>query len=946
MSDYSIFINKWFIRTNDPDAYFEIRHIKETMVKDKDGKEKKAKIVKSKYFNNPDEAIRWTDENKETLGNDEWNIYYGVNPRYKLTEAERSKYFGKQKDFSLEKYKELGGSKEYIKKIIARHSDLDQINKDDRTGASEENYRKAMEVSKTFVKILKEKNAEGFVISSGNGIQTFIFLQKPIYTGSDETVFKEQGQRNLTLAEKLLADAYQIDKDFPSELLTTDEGVITDIARVMRLPGTKNQKGKRMAYTIEELVPQQECEPFGAEGEKVDYDKSPYLEELLKTELKSPHGRYDIFLSIRDKMAWDGKNISELEQAMRAWNNRQKPEFRAPDDYINAALKHYDEWKDKKQAEKKEKYEKWKKENKAGGGGWGNAYFPSTPKDLSTTDDLAGGLGVILRSFGKERPVFPHLKDMDTVMSIYGEGYEPMKTAVYHSQIGALKPIGIRYRDIHTDLRLPFGLLLDSGFGKGNMMKYYETVFKHFPLIKIASPTSSHYEQFIGKTMERRSMGETVHLQNAGYVGYNLLVMDEKRRMIEKPTKDEIELLTLIYQALDSIPNSVSKKGVDILESEGLRYCATATPIIIAQPIKKMPFEILKEGYGRRIMHIYPDVKDNDEELDKILASRSGRALNVDNSPKTKKEAEDRIVKWLENVQRRKINAISADAITFIQYTSPILIRLARDYLKSKDFPKILRQTMPGYLLKFASIYALARDDDETSFDMKKDGDDRMIILDDVICGTFNFLTLYASWLRYMDEMVSGMRTESKEDMLILTYLDIMGKKGLDGKKMKRSEFLDVGVEVRQIVNKNKLYGGRKELSFKHDTIRREDMERLENLKIIKKEENNEISISLSHDTKIDDIVKKDYFVFLQKIKSLFEMRNGENYYLTPKAPLTTLIDADGLGGLPFPNSPPNAKDEPIEWLYPKPEPPFATKEEFESKFEEIRARKKRKKKE
>jgi hypothetical protein len=572
------------------------------------------------------------------------------------------------------------------------------------------------------------------------------------------------------------------------------------------------------------------------------------------------------------------------------------------------------------------------------------------PPELTNTNYNAGILEAQLKKYENWKPIIPNLRELDTIMAIYGSGYAPLRNVAYLGLLGILNPKGIRVGDITTDTRLNFACMLKSGLGKSNYINFLKKTVGSINGTRIENPTSSHIEGYIGKTQMWKRENMTVFMKNAGCLGGNCIILDERRRMIEKPSEDDKELLRLIYLALDSIPNNVIyKRAVDNLEEDNLKYSATSTITIFSQPLKQMPIDTIMEGYGRRILKVFPDI-DPERDEQKIVNIRWGLDNSIDNSEKTKNEALTTVINWLIDIKKKEPCLIEKEAVEFMAKTSPIITKIMKLYLDSNDISNLWTQTMPAMLLKMATISCIYKKqgtevyDIRNSSDIDKDMPDitlqsqRTITLNDAMSGTFNLLTLCPSWFRYYKEMVSGMKTNDI-DLITTAYFQTLKERGLNGKEISYEDLLSIGYEIRVKIKKNDKY-----TSLKLDSIRKTDFQKLKARKIItesnKGTKEHYFSINLDRQSEDIDITNSDCYKFLVNFQKYFkEGDNGETVCLCDSTiPPDLFFNGkllEELQNREVSTIPPSEQGIKVYFLTPDPYPPIATQQEIDEKFAE-----------
>ena len=329
-SDFEVFLTEWFAHCP-KENYLEIR-IKKSGVG----------YASSEFFPNIKDAMRYLGNLTKT---EKQHVWFGVNPRRKLTEDERvaafslkyetklkeseSLYDKKSETFRkglLEEYGELGGGKEYINSTFCRQFDFDCNKSDDKAGSSDEDYAKMKEWAGKLKILVDDSGGNGFIIGSGNGIQLFAFLK-------ETKRFANEGERNI-YESKIRSFAKQIMEICPDGLVQYDS-TTAEIARVMRLPGFSNPKGGRKAEILFHIESKDNFELVNGNNLGLD--------GLLKAKIPD-HGRYAMFVKILGHLA--NKQISK-EKAREVLEkfNTENCKNSAPGYYIDNAMSSYEYWK-------------------------------------------------------------------------------------------------------------------------------------------------------------------------------------------------------------------------------------------------------------------------------------------------------------------------------------------------------------------------------------------------------------------------------------------------------------------------------------------------------------------------------------------------------------------------------------------------------------------------
>ena len=338
MNDTGLFLIEWFKRCPEG-GFLEIRI--------------KRGFTTSEFFGKVEDAIGFVDRIKDVDGQ---NVWFGAHPRFKLSDAERVKHFHTKHKAKLleqgsvvaedspefektllENYGELGGSREYVKYVTCRQLDFDCVDSAVGVGASDKDYVEMNKWADQVCVYIEDEKQSGFIIGSGNGIQLFLWLKTP--KNIEDVLSKGNFEKQTEQVGGIILDVC------PNPLVEYD-GTTSEIARVMRLVGTRNPKGGRISKLIRHFVPTK-AEPFNFRRARGS------LASLLKKKIGKRH-RYEHFVSVLGHLATKGVPHDEARSVLEKIN-KENCEEPAPGFYIDNAISSYGQWVAKADEKKTER---------------------------------------------------------------------------------------------------------------------------------------------------------------------------------------------------------------------------------------------------------------------------------------------------------------------------------------------------------------------------------------------------------------------------------------------------------------------------------------------------------------------------------------------------------------------------------------------------------------
>lgn len=233
------------------------------------------------------------------------------------------------------------------------------------------------------------------------------------------------------------------------------------------------------------------------------------------------------------------------------------------------------------------------------------------------------------------------------LIKIYGDSYEPLKRALFYSHVGnvlkAKIPKELNLSSINLDelknmihcrsmgpldTRINLFIPMKSGHGK----KEFEVVISKTEQLldfKYAVPTSYHSEQLVGKTIFRGKPPKSI--PNLGYLSYDLLVFDEAIEFLKEPKYQQGR--DYVNRALDPIGrNEVTKKSVDVMSGEEVKYYPDCTIVAFFQPVsleshlvtrgllRRTLIPFIKTSFNERMQALETTFEEkHDQGLEKIL---------------------------------------------------------------------------------------------------------------------------------------------------------------------------------------------------------------------------------------------------------------------------------------------------------------------------------------
>lgn len=217
---------------------------------------------------------------------------------------------------------------------------------------------------------------------------------------------------------------------------------------------------------------------------------------------------------------------------------------------------------------------------------------------------------------GSKAPIKAY-DEFEPLIQLHGNSYKPVKKATFYSIIGAvICDNKINFCGKIMDTRINLFFPLKSGSGKSDIKDVMKRSIKQLKM-EYCEPTSLHPEQLIGKTIEDPASKKVII--NKGHLADDYLVFEESTDLFTD--KDNQEIRNYIKISLDPIgTNEITKRSVDTLKQNSVRYSPKCTAVFFFQPLK-MREEIATRGLLRRglIIYVDPDINERYEALNESI---------------------------------------------------------------------------------------------------------------------------------------------------------------------------------------------------------------------------------------------------------------------------------------------------------------------------------------
>jgi hypothetical protein len=331
---------------------------------------------------------------------------------------------------------------------------------------------------------------------------------------------------------------------------------------------------------------------------------------------------------------------------------------------------------------------------------WGETEKPKEiPEEESTSHELI-------------YPTF-HLKNfgpLERATGLYGNPYKGIIKAIWyvlHGQI--IKERIVSLGEIEADCRMNFALIVKSGRGKKEIEDVITKVCRGLGE-KVTKPTSYHPEQLVGKVVYK----EGEYQQIKGHLGDDILIFDDAIDLVKAQKVFYRESRRYITQALDPIgKNLVTKRQTGIPREETLQYYPACSIQILLQPFN-VSDEVVKSGFFRRFLFLFPEIERSKEIFSQKTLSNGT----------LKSQALDTVLGHLKELREGGASptlTFSKKAIERFNELHLLLVEFGEGYSKKvSSFTEMIDFALQNWFLKMIAILANSHKRNEASiFDVE-----------------------------------------------------------------------------------------------------------------------------------------------------------------------------------------------------------------------------------
>lgn len=289
-------------------------------------------------------------------------------------------------------------------------------------------------------------------------------------------------------------------------------------------------------------------------------------------------------------------------------------------------------------------------------------------------------------------------KELRQATRLFGNEYILIIKAIWYSLISCVNSnVVLELNQLQTDGRIHLLIPLKSGKGKKELKRVIKTVMTGLSKT-VDEPTSLHPEQLVGKTIRHPRKGETEYENIEGFFSRDYLLIDEGRTLLTSNDLIYSESRRYLRLALDSYPNVIYKKPVDVPFGHELEYKTYVGCSIFTQPYS-FSEEFATDGDLRRF--VVPYVNMSGIERKKAYKMR----IDDENSSE---DSIDAFIQFTKSLKDLKSYVMSKDGKNEFNRVFNILIDRGFSYSdKIRDYIDIYDFTVQDLLLKMSAIQAL-----------------------------------------------------------------------------------------------------------------------------------------------------------------------------------------------------------------------------------------------
>lgn len=357
----------------------------------------------------------------------------------------------------------------------------------------------------------------------------------------------------------------------------------------------------------------------------------------------------------------------------------------------------------------------------------------------------------------------PRYINFSNLHALEGISYEDVETGTFYSLVGdTLKENLIIFGKVYEDTRIHPVVVIISGKGKGALKYVIEETAKRLGK-KYVEPTSLSPEQLVGKIVWRETYKEIEGkrkkvlepVKNPGHLAADFVSFDNCLALFCEDRYEEAR--HYINKALDPIGrNLITKRNVDNLEAETLRYEPKCTSVFFIQPHRKIPLGNIITGLARRLLIL--SVRPTKEEMEHALLRRLFDSPTGD---------WDAWTNFLSELKQKQFNWHFPDDVKQLlqEYTKQLIDMHESSDLKRQEILQVMFFAIENLLIKMSAICAAVDFRDE-------------ITKEDVLIASADLSTFLDSHLDYICSNAASFNSTSTIESDMHIILEILKEEG------------------------------------------------------------------------------------------------------------------------------------------------------------------------
>jgi hypothetical protein len=382
-----------------------------------------------------------------------------------------------------------------------------------------------------------------------------------------------------------------------------------------------------------------------------------------------------------------------------------------------------------------------------------------------------------------------HLKGFEYIdrgIRLQGEEYLPVKKAMwYQTHSMVMRRQKAELGDIITDCRYHVAFPMPSGSGKKNIVTFLDKVFRQSGRQEVATPTSLHPEQLIGKTI-RRGKKNPDYEEIRGHLDDDLVVIDEAIDLFRSSKEKISETRSYLNEAMDYYgQNRIEKRMTDIPKDQRLTYTPDCNLTIFMQPFQ-VDEEFALQGTLRRFLIPYSKFDPDIQITGYSKRIQGGRDIAL---AEAISNIRDQIAKTRSRKEKLNSDYIRVDnnaVEKFEELHKNLVFQGFAHSDKGKNFTRIIDYQLQDLLLKFSAIQAISSGHEKIKED---DIEKAFIDLSDILACMLEYIyRKVIGTLDYNDDWKGARKKDRK-------CLEWLKEKGATSKSKS-------GIRIQEYVNK------------------------------------------------------------------------------------------------------------------------------------------------